>query len=126
MLLPEYSFLHHGLALGASVWDILRQLWTEGLVIGVSAPDRGLVLALLMILLVKGFLPSFMMPVGGVSIDAWVQTNRRYLTGPKTIAFSTLLGTANRKSLSQTVDHVKERRNNHWILSPVFCKNFSD
>jgi predicted permease len=57
------------LALGASRWDILRQLWTEGLVIAIFGAGAGLVLALFTISLVKGFLPSFMMPVGGLSID---------------------------------------------------------
>lgn len=57
------------LALGASRWDVLRQLWTEGLVISVLGGGIALVLALFTISLVQGFLPSFMMPVGGVRID---------------------------------------------------------
>ncbi len=60
------------LALGASRWDILRQLWVEGLVIAVLGAGIGLVLGLFTISLLQGFLPSFMMPVGGVGIDVRV------------------------------------------------------
>lgn len=57
------------MALGASRWDILHQLWTEGLVIAVLGAGVGLVLAMFTISLLQGFLPAFLMPVGGVDID---------------------------------------------------------
>jgi predicted permease len=60
------------LALGASRWDILRQLWAEGLVIAVLGAGIALVLGLFSISLLQGFVPSFMMPEGGLGIDVRV------------------------------------------------------
>ena len=60
------------LALGATRWEILRQLWTEGLVIALLGALAGLLLAVLTLSLLQGFLPDFMMPVGGITIDGRV------------------------------------------------------
>jgi predicted permease len=60
------------LALGASRWAILRQLWAEALVIAVLGAALGVMLALFTLSLLQGFLPDFMMPVGGLNIDVRV------------------------------------------------------
>jgi predicted permease len=60
------------LALGASRWKILRQLWTEGLVIALLGAGAGLALAAATISLLGGFLPDDMLPLGGLKIDARV------------------------------------------------------
>jgi predicted permease len=60
------------LALGASRWAILRQLWAEALVIAVLGAALGVLLALFTLSLLQGFLPDFMMPVGGLNIDVRV------------------------------------------------------
>ena len=60
------------LALGATRWEILRQLWSEGLVIALLGALAGLLLAVLTLSLLQGFLPDFMMPVGGITIDGRV------------------------------------------------------
>ena len=60
------------MALGASRWAILRQLWAEALVIAVLGAALGLLLALFALSLLQGFLPDFMMPVGGLNIDVRV------------------------------------------------------
>jgi predicted permease len=60
------------LALGASRWAILRQLWAEAVVIAVLGAGAGLLLAFFTLSLLQGFLPDFMMPVGGLNIDVRV------------------------------------------------------
>jgi predicted permease len=60
------------LALGASRWTILRQLWAEALVIALLGAGVGLLLAFFTLSLLQGFLPDFMMPVGGLNIDVRV------------------------------------------------------
>ena len=57
------------LALGATRWEILRQLWMEGLVIALVGAIAGLALAQLTLSLLQGFLPDSMMPLGGLQID---------------------------------------------------------
>lgn len=60
------------LALGATRWGILRQLWTEGLVLAVLGAAAGLLLAFLTLSLLRGVIPDEMMPLGGLTIDARV------------------------------------------------------
>jgi predicted permease len=60
------------LALGASRGAILRQLWAEALVIALLGAALGILLALFTLSLLQGFLPDFMMPVGGLNIDVRV------------------------------------------------------
>jgi predicted permease len=62
------------LALGASNWAVLGQLWAEALVIAVLGAGAGLLLAFFTLSLLQGFLPDFMMPVGGLNIDVRVLT----------------------------------------------------
>jgi predicted permease len=57
------------LALGATRWEILRQLWIEGLVVALLGAITGLALAALTLSLLQGFLPDSMMPMGGLQID---------------------------------------------------------
>ena len=60
------------LALGATRWGILRQLWTEGLVLAVLGAAAGLLLAFFTLSLLRGVIPDEMMPLGGLTIDARV------------------------------------------------------
>ena len=60
------------LALGATRWQILRQLWAEGFVIALLGAGAGLALALMTLSLLQGILPPFLMPVGGFGIDGRV------------------------------------------------------
>lgn len=60
------------LALGASRWKILRQLWAEGFVISLLGAGAGLLLATLTMSLLGGFLPDMMLPLGGLKLDARV------------------------------------------------------
>jgi predicted permease len=60
------------MALGASRWAVLRQLWAEALVIAVIGAGVGLLLAFFTLSLLQEFLPDFMMPVGGLNIDVRV------------------------------------------------------
>ena len=60
------------LALGATRWQILRQLWCEGLVIALLGAAAGLLLAVVTLSLLQGVLPPFIMPVGGFAIDVRV------------------------------------------------------
>lgn len=60
------------LALGASRWALLRQLWMEALVIAILGAGFGLLLAVFTLALLRGFLPDFLMPIGGVTIDVRV------------------------------------------------------
>jgi predicted permease len=60
------------LALGATRWKILRQLWAEGLVISLLGAAVGLLLALAALAFLEGFVPDFMLPLGGLTIDVRV------------------------------------------------------
>ena len=60
------------LALGATRWKILRHLWAEGLVISLLSAAGGLLLALVTLSFLQGFLPDFLLPLGGLKIDVRV------------------------------------------------------
>ncbi|QNI34864.1 ABC transporter permease [Alloacidobacterium dinghuense] len=60
------------LALGATRFDVLRQLWTENLLLALVGAAAGLFLALLILSGLRGFLPESMFPVGGFHLDARV------------------------------------------------------
>ena len=60
------------LALGATRWKILRQLWAEGLLLSLLGAVAGLLLALATLAALQGFLPDFMMPLGGLKLDVRV------------------------------------------------------
>jgi len=60
------------LALGATRFDILRQLWIENLVLAFSGALAGLFLGVLILNGLGGFLPEWMIPVGGFHLDARV------------------------------------------------------
>jgi predicted permease len=57
------------LALGATRWVVLRQLWAESLVLAVIGAAAGLALARGILSSLPGFLPDEMMPLGGLAID---------------------------------------------------------
>ena len=60
------------LALGASRWMVLRQLWVENFVLALVGAAIGLALARGILASLPGFLPDQMMPIGGISIDVRV------------------------------------------------------
>lgn len=60
------------LALGATRWAILRQLWAEGLVIALLGAVAGLLLSVLTISVLQTVLPAELMPIGGLKVDARV------------------------------------------------------
>lgn len=60
------------LALGASRWEVLRQLWIEGALLAVLGAGAALALAEGTISVLRGFLPPEMVPLGGFSIDGRV------------------------------------------------------
>jgi predicted permease len=62
------------LALGASRFGILRQLWLENLVLAIVGAAIGLALARGILSSLPGFLPDYMLPLGGVNIDLRVLT----------------------------------------------------
>ena len=57
------------MALGASRWEILRQLWVESFVLALVGAGLGLLLSQFLISLLPDFLPTFMLPVGGAGMD---------------------------------------------------------
>jgi predicted permease len=57
------------LALGASQWVVLRQLWVENFVLALVGSGIGLALARGLLSTLPGFLPNSMMPLGGASMD---------------------------------------------------------
>ena len=57
------------LALGASRWVILRQLWLENFVLALVGAAIGLALARGILSSLPGFLPENMTPLGGLAID---------------------------------------------------------
>jgi predicted permease len=60
------------LALGATRARILRQLWTENLVLALAGGAVGLTLALALFPLMKNLLPDEMIPIGGFTLDGRV------------------------------------------------------
>lgn len=60
------------LALGATRGGILRQLWTEGIVLAMLGAATALLLAFFTLSLLRGVIPDEMMPLGGLTIDARV------------------------------------------------------
>lgn len=57
------------LALGATRWDVLRQLWWETFVLALIGAAIGLGLARGILSALPGFLPDGLMPLGGLAID---------------------------------------------------------
>ncbi len=57
------------LALGASSWAVLRQLWTETLVLALIGAGVGVVVSLGIVRVLSNFLPPEMLPIGGFAID---------------------------------------------------------
>jgi predicted permease len=57
------------LALGASRWTVLGQLWVENFVLALVGAALGLALAQGMLSWLPGFLPDYMIPLGGVAMD---------------------------------------------------------
>ena len=57
------------LALGASRWAVLRQLWVENFVLALVGGAIGLALARGILSGLPGFLPDYMFPLGGVAMD---------------------------------------------------------
>lgn len=60
------------LALGATRWVVLRQLWAENLVLALIGAAVGLALARGILSSLPGFLPDYMVPLGGLAIDTRV------------------------------------------------------
>src|SRR5580700_714634 len=60
------------LALGATRWDVLRQLWWETFVLALIGAAIGLGLARGILSALPGFLPDGLMPLGGLAIDSRV------------------------------------------------------
>jgi predicted permease len=57
------------LALGASRWGVVRQLWAESFLLASAGAAFGLGLARLILASLHEFLPADMLPLGGVAID---------------------------------------------------------
>jgi predicted permease len=57
------------LALGASRWIVLRQLWMENFVLAIVGAAIGLALARGILSSLPGFLPDYMIPLGGLGMD---------------------------------------------------------
>ncbi len=60
------------MALGATRFDVLRQLWTENLALALAGGASGLFLAFLLLDGLRGFLPAWMIPMGGFSLNGHV------------------------------------------------------
>ena len=60
------------LALGASRWAVLRQLWVESFVLAFIGAALGLAIGKVILSSLPGFLPEPMLPLGGVAIDVRV------------------------------------------------------
>ncbi len=57
------------LALGASRWTLLRELWMESLFLALLGAGVGLGLAVAMVKFLSGFLPGEYLPLGGLGVD---------------------------------------------------------
>ncbi|MBW4025947.1 MAG: ABC transporter permease [Acidobacteria bacterium] len=57
------------LALGAGRWAVLFQLWTESLVLSLLGATVGVAFAWLILLSVARLVPTFMIPIGGFTLD---------------------------------------------------------
>jgi len=57
------------LALGASRWVVLRQFWVENFVLALVGGAIGLALARGILSWLPGFLPDYMLPLGGLAMD---------------------------------------------------------
>jgi predicted permease len=60
------------LALGATKWAVVRQIWLESLVLALVGSVVGLALARGILSWLPGFLPDYMLPFGGLSMDSRV------------------------------------------------------
>jgi len=57
------------MALGASSWAVLRQLWVETLLLALLGAAAGIALAYGIVEALSNFLPQEMLPVGGFTVD---------------------------------------------------------
>jgi predicted permease len=57
------------LALGATRWAILRQLWAESLLLALLGASAGLGMAIALLKFLTGFLPPDLIPLGGLAVD---------------------------------------------------------
>jgi predicted permease len=57
------------LALGATRWTILRQLWSENFLLALLGAGAGLALAVAVLKFLRGFLPDELIPLGGLGLD---------------------------------------------------------
>ncbi|MGC1359536.1 MAG: ABC transporter permease [Silvibacterium sp.] len=60
------------LALGASRFDVLQQVWMENLVLAIIGAGAGLMLANAILAALSQFLPASMIPLGGFAVDGRV------------------------------------------------------
>jgi predicted permease len=60
------------MALGASRWDVLRQVWVESLTLAVIGAAGGLILANAILTGLSRLLPASMIPLGGFTLDGRV------------------------------------------------------
>ncbi len=60
------------LALGATRWAVIRQIWLESIVLASLGSVLALALARAILSSLPGFLPEYMLPLGGLSIDSRV------------------------------------------------------
>ena len=58
------------LALGATRPEVLRQLWIENLVLAILGAAAGVALAIAVLRGLGGFLPEYMLPMGGFAMNA--------------------------------------------------------
>jgi predicted permease len=58
------------LALGATRMEVLRQLWIENLVLAVLGAAAGVALAIAILRGLGGFLPEYMLPMGGFAVNS--------------------------------------------------------
>jgi len=82
---PEFATR---LALGASRWDILRQLWTEGIILALAGGLAAVLVAFGSLRAINTLLPPDMLPVQNTSLDGRVL----FFTALASIATSVLFG----------------------------------